>query len=91
MALGTLGSFAALLPVMVLGGAGSIMVMSSLNIAVQSVLPDWVRGRGLALQLLTFQAAMAAGAACWGAMAANVSVSAALVAAAAAMVARTMS
>ena len=87
VALGTLRSFAALLPVMVLGGAGSVMVMSSLNIAVQSVLPDWVRGRGLALQLLTFQAALAAGAACWGAMAANVNVSAALIAAAAAMVA----
>ena len=86
VALGTLRSFAALLPVMVLGGAGSVMVMSSLNIAVQSVLPDWVRGRGLALQLLTFQAALAAGAVCWGAMAANVSVSAALIAAAAAMV-----
>ncbi|MET0510960.1 MAG: MFS transporter, partial [Thermoleophilaceae bacterium] len=90
VALGTLRSFAALLPVMVLGGAGSVMVMSSLNIAVQSVLPDWVRGRGLALQLLTFQAALAAGAACWGAMAANVSVSAALIAAAAAMVAAHM-
>ena len=87
VALGTLRSFAALLPVMVLGGAGSVLVISSLNIAVQSVLPDWVRGRGLALHLLTFQAALAAGAACWGAMAANVDVSAALIAAAAAMVA----
>jgi predicted MFS family arabinose efflux permease len=87
VALGTLRSFAALLPVMVIGGVGSVMVMSSLNIAVQSVLPDWVRGRGLALQLLTFQAALAAGAGCWGAVAANVSVSAALIAAAAAMVA----
>ena len=87
VAVGTLRSVAALVPIMVLGGVGSIMVMSSLSIAVQSVLPDWVRGRGLALHLLTFQAAMAAGAAFWGAVAANLSVSVALVAAGAAMVA----
>ena len=87
VALGTLRSFAALVPVMVLGGAGSVMVMSSLDIrgAVGSAgLGARSRARPSTAK---FQAALAAGAACWGAMAANVSVSAALFAAAAAMVA----
>ena len=85
VALATFRSFAAVLPMMVIGGAGSVMVLSSLNIAVQSVLPDWVRGRGLALHLLTFQAALASGSVFWGALAANVDLSTALIAAAATM------
>jgi Transmembrane secretion effector len=87
IAIAALRSVAPLVPVMVLAGAASIMVLSSLNIAAQSVLPGWVRGRGLAVYLLTFQAAMAAGAALWGALAANAGVSAALAAAGAAVVA----
>ena len=83
----TLRSFVALLPVMVVAGAASITVLSSLNIAAQSVLPGWVRGRGLALYLLTFQAGMAAGAAIWGAVAASAGVSAAVAAAAVLMLA----
>ena len=86
VALATLESVAPLLPLMVLAGVGSMTAISSLNIAAQSVLPGWIRGRGIAVYLLTFQAGMAAGAALWGALAANVSVSTALVAAAAAMV-----
>jgi MFS family permease len=79
--LATLRSFGAVVPFMVLAGAASMTVLSSLNIAAQSVLPGWVRGRGLALYLLTFQAGMAVGAALWGAVAANAGVVVALVAA----------
>ena len=87
LALATLESVAALLPLMLVGGAASMTVLSSFSIAAQSVLPGWVRGRGLAVYLLSFQAAMAAGAALWGALAANVGVSATLVAAGAGMIA----
>jgi MFS family permease len=85
--LATLRSFGAVTPFIVLAGAASMTVISSLNIAAQSVLPGWIRGRGLALYLLTFQAGMAAGAALWGALAANAGVSVALLGAAAGTVA----
>jgi MFS family permease len=87
VALATVRSLVALFPIMVLGGAASMTVISSFNIAAQSVLPGWVRGRGLAVYLLTFQAGMAAGAALWGALAANAGVSVALVAAGVGMLA----
>ncbi len=85
--LATLESVAALVPLMLVGGAASMTVLASFSIAAQSVLPGWVRGRGLAVYLLSFQAAMAAGAALWGALAANVGVSTTLVVAGAAMIA----
>ena len=85
--LATLRSFAGLLPIMVVAGAASMTVISSLNIAAQSVLPGWIRGRGLALYLLTFQAGMAGGAALWGALATSAGLSIALVAAGAGLVA----
>ncbi len=75
LGLATLESVAALVPLMLVGGAASMTVLSSFSIAAQSVLPGWVRGRGLAVYLLSFQAAMAAGAALWGALAANIGVS----------------
>jgi predicted MFS family arabinose efflux permease/quinol monooxygenase YgiN len=87
VALATVDYVALLAPVLVLAGLASIMVVSSLNIAAQSVLPGWVRGRGLAIYLLTFQGAMAAGAALWGALAQNAGVSTALAAAGVAVVA----
>ena len=54
---------------MLVAGAGQMVVMSSLNVAAQSVLPSWVRGRGLALYQLVFQLATAVGAILWGALA----------------------
>ena len=57
---------APLYPLMVVAGVGSMAALSSLTVAAQSVLPSWVRGRGLATYMLTFQAAMAGGAALWG-------------------------
>jgi MFS family permease len=69
--LGALGDFAAAVPLMVLMGLANMTVMSSLNIAAQSVLPGWVRGRGLAVYQLVFAVCMAIGAAVWGALAAS--------------------
>jgi MFS family permease len=87
IALATVRSAAALAPMMLVAGIGSMTIISLLNISVQSVLPGWVRGRGLALYLLTFQAGMASGAALWGALAASAGVVTSLLAAATGMVA----
>ncbi len=81
VAVGTLRVDAVVFPMMVLAGAGSMAVLSTFMISAQSVLPSWVRGRGLALYMLAFQAAMAAGATAWGVLAAETTVTTALVAA----------
>jgi MFS family permease len=43
-----------------------IAVMSSLNVSAQVALPEWVRGRGLALMVTAFFGAMTLGSAVWG-------------------------
>lgn len=65
-----------------LAGAAWIAVLSSLNVAAQSVLPDWVRARGLAIFLTVFSGAMAAGSLGWGTVAAEASIATAQLAAA---------
>ncbi len=70
-----------------LAGVGWIMVLSSLALAAQQSLPDWVRGRGLALYGLAFFGSMTAGALGWGALASLTSIPLALLAAAALMLA----
>ncbi|AYM95961.1 putative MFS family arabinose efflux permease [Acidovorax sp. 62] len=54
---------------MLLLGAGWIVALTTLNGVAQSVLPNWVRGRGLAIYLMVFNGAMAAGSLVWGLMA----------------------
>jgi MFS family permease len=68
-------------------GLGWIMVLSSLAVAAQQSLPDWVRGRGLALYGLAFFGSMTAGALGWGALAAFTTIPLALLAAAGLMLA----
>ncbi|MGP8297186.1 MFS transporter [Streptomyces inhibens] len=55
----------ALLP----AGLAWIAVLSTLNAAVQTRLPGWVRARGLAVYLLVFQGGQALAAPLWGALA----------------------
>ncbi|MFG2887462.1 MFS transporter [Streptomyces sp. NPDC048297] len=55
----------ALLP----AGLAWIAVLSTLNAAVQTRLPGWVRARGLAVYLLVFQGGQALAAPLWGAVA----------------------
>ena len=50
-------------------GAGWLACLSVFNLAAQQVLPDWVRARGLALNLTVTAGAAAAGSAAWGAVA----------------------
>ena len=55
---------AALLP----AGVAWVMVLSSVNAAMQLFLPGWVRARGLAVYQMVFAGAQAAGAVIWGAL-----------------------
>jgi hypothetical protein len=50
-------------------GAGWLLCLSVFNLAAQQVLPDWVRARGLALNLTVTAGATAAGSAAWGTVA----------------------
>jgi MFS family permease len=53
----------------VLAGMCWIAAVSSLNVSAQYALPDWVRGRGLAIYVTAFSGAMAMGSAVWGQLA----------------------
>ncbi|HEY2622361.1 MFS transporter [Dyella sp. Tek66A03] len=55
----------ALPALLVLGGAW-IAALTSLSGVTQAILPNWVRGRGLAIYLTVFSGAMAAGSFGWG-------------------------
>jgi MFS family permease len=94
-ALGTIGTIAALAlfgaarePMIaaaasLLAGASWIIVMTTLFISAQVALPEWVRGRGLAIFLTVFFGAMTLGSAVWGKVASVEGLSAALYIAAA--------
>ena len=64
-------------------GIAWIAVLTNLNVAAQSVLPNWVRARGLAVYLMVHFGAMTAGSALWGLVAQETSITAALLFAAA--------
>ena len=64
--------------VLTLVGAAWIAALSTLNTAAQSVLPSWVRGRGLAVYLTVFSGAMTGGSLLWGALADRSSIGLAL-------------
>jgi predicted MFS family arabinose efflux permease len=67
----------------VIAGASWIAAVSSLNVSAQIALPEWVRGRGLAVYVTVMFGALTIGSAIWGEFAAVSSVSAALLIAAA--------
>ncbi len=69
-----------------LAGVSWIAVLSTLNVAVQTALPDWVRARGLSIFLTVFFGSMSAGSLLWGQVASMWGISAALLAAATGMV-----
>ncbi len=72
---------AAVIGVALVFGLAWIVVLTSLNVAAQASLPNWVRGRGLAIYLTVFSGAMTVGSLVWGQAAASFGVSSALVAA----------
>ncbi|SEA90000.1 MFS transporter [Variovorax sp. YR216] len=63
---------------MVVLGVGWIIALTTLNGVAQAVLPNWVRGRGLAIYLTVFNGAMAAGSLGWGLVAQPVGIPGAL-------------
>ena len=50
----------------IIAGISWIAVLSSLNVSTQFALPQWVRGRGLAVYSTVFFGAMTVGSAVWG-------------------------
>ncbi len=67
-----------LMVVMLVSGAAWILFISLVSAVVQSLAPDWVRARALAIFMLIFQGGMAAGSAVWGGIAARAGVGTAL-------------
>ena len=53
-----------------IAGASWVTALSTLNLAAQMALPDWVRGRGLAIYIMVFSGAMSVGSTLWGQLAA---------------------
>lgn len=76
----------AVLLMMVLG-IGWIIALTTLNGVAQAVLPNWVRGRGLAIYLMVFNGAMAGGSLSWGLVAQEAGIPATLLIGAAGLVA----
>lgn len=52
-----------------LAGIAWIAMLSTLNVAAQMALPNWVKARVLAVNLVVFNGGMAGGSALWGATA----------------------
>jgi predicted MFS family arabinose efflux permease len=92
--LGTIGTAAALcgyallevpwlgMATSLLAGAAWIAALSSLNVAAQLAVPDWVRARGMALYTAVFYGCLAAGSVTWGQVATRSGLAAALLMAA---------
>jgi len=66
-----------------LAGASWLACLSSLNVAAQLAVPDWVRARGMALYTAVFYGCLAVGSLIWGQVASHTGLSAALLIAAA--------
>jgi len=68
-----------LAPLMLIGGAAWVLFISLINALVQSLAPDWVRARVLAVFILVYQGGFALGSAAWGALAQRAGVGTALI------------
>ena len=66
--IGSVHVLSALAVAMLVGGGAWIIVISLISALIQSLAPDWVRARVLAVHMLVFQGSMAAGSAVWGAI-----------------------
>jgi MFS family permease len=84
--LGTVRSFWLLMIAMLLAGGAWLSLLSSLNVAVQTVVPSWVTGRALSVYMLVFYAGLAGGSALWGAVAEHFGLSKALLLSAGGMI-----
>jgi predicted MFS family arabinose efflux permease len=78
IAAGVLRDVLPLAAVLLIGGGAWISFISLFNVQVLNQTPDWVRARVLAISMLVFQGAVAAGSAAWGAVAARAGLGTAL-------------
>ena len=76
-------AFPVLLGACFLAGAAWVLVLTSLYVSAQNVLPQWVRGRGLAIFLTVIFGVVAVSSAAWGQVAAEIGLDRALLAASA--------
>lgn len=83
LALSTLDSLVPLCLAMAAAGIAWITVLSTLQVAAQLALPNWVRSRGIAVFMMVFMGAMALGSLGWGKVAELTSINQALLYAAA--------
>ncbi|MEA2691401.1 MAG: hypothetical protein QOJ16_788, partial [Acidobacteriota bacterium] len=79
-------NFPLLLLAMLFAGGAWLSLLSGLNVAVQTLVPSWVRARALSVYMLVFYGGLAGGSALWGAVGDRYSVSTSLVASAVGMV-----
>jgi MFS family permease len=66
------------IPGMLVAGAAWISVANSLTLSAQLALPDWVRARGMSIYQMALMGGSAAGAALWGTVAGQTSVTTSL-------------
>jgi MFS family permease len=78
VAAGFLHAMTMLAAAMLVAGAAWIVFISLVSALMQSLAPDWVRARVLAVFMLVFQGGLAAGSALWGAVAARAGIQPAL-------------
>jgi MFS family permease len=79
VAAGFLHTMVTLALAMLVAGAAWIVFISLMSALMQTLAPDWVRARVLAVFMLVFQGGLAAGSAFWGAVAARAGIQHALV------------
>jgi hypothetical protein len=92
-AMAALALFDSIVPLglaMAVSGVAWISILSSLQVAAQIALPNWVRSRGLAVFMTAFMGSMAGGSLLWGAVAGATTVAVALTVAAVGLVASVM-
>ncbi|HWR15559.1 MAG TPA: MFS transporter [Terriglobales bacterium] len=63
---------------MVIGGAGWIIIVASLNVSAQLCSPTWLKARTLSMYLIVLQGGMALGSTFWGTLAERISINTSL-------------
>ncbi|GAA1969378.1 MFS transporter [Microbacterium deminutum] len=82
--------FAVALVALVIAGAAWTAIIATLNAELQVILPAWVRARGLAVYLVVFTGSQAVASILWGQLAAYAGITVAFLAAAALVLATTL-
>jgi MFS family permease len=80
-AVGLVHALPGLVALMLVSGGAWIVFISLVNTLVQTLAPDWVRARVLAIFMLISQGGLALGSMCWGAIASHTSLQIAFIAA----------